>query len=75
MRPAEDPVLSNREEEEQRWGVSMNFGWLVAGIGIVAALTKWAAWLGRRGTRPDLGFVSHQWLAEHRVSQISDPQR
>jgi len=53
----------------------MNFGWLVAGIGIVAALTKWAAWLSRRGTQPDLGFVSHQWLAEHRVSQISDPQR
>jgi hypothetical protein len=53
----------------------MNLGWLAAGIGVVAVVTKWAAWLDRRGRAPALGFVSHQWLAEHRLSQISDPQR
>ena len=53
----------------------MNLGWLAAGIGIVAALTKWAAWVDRRGTSPALGSVSNQWLAEYRLSQISDPYR
>jgi hypothetical protein len=31
-------------------------------------------WLHER-RESDLGFVSRQWLAEHRLSQISDPQR
>jgi hypothetical protein len=69
-----NPVPSNRAKEELG-DVSMNLGWLAAGIGVVAVVTKWAAWLDRRGRAPALGFVSHQWLAEHRLSQISDPQR
>jgi hypothetical protein len=74
IRSAVNPVPSNRGEEELG-DVSMNLGWLAAGIGIVAVLAKWAAWFDRRGTAPALGFVSHQWLAEHRLSQISDPHR
>jgi len=74
IRTAANPVLSNRGEEQERDG-SMNLGWIVAGIGIVAVLTKCAAWLDGRGTAPALGFVSHQWLAEYRLSQISDPHR
>jgi hypothetical protein len=51
----------------------MNVGWMVVGMAIVGVLAR-IAWLRERW-ESDLGFVSRQWLAEHRLSQISDPQR
>jgi hypothetical protein len=53
----------------------MNALWIVVAIGIFAALAKWIAWAYERSGPSGLGFVSHQWLEEHRLSQISDPQR
>jgi hypothetical protein len=53
----------------------MNVVWIIVGVGIVGFLAKRIAWSGRRDGQSDLGFVSQQWLAEHRLSQISDPQR
>jgi hypothetical protein len=50
----------------------MNIAWIVLGIGVVAVLAKWLAWPANRDARANLGFVSHQWLAEHRLSQVSD---
>lgn len=52
----------------------MNVVWIVAGIGILGALAK-LAWRHDRGRPSDLGFVSHQWLTEHRLSKPSDSQR
>ena len=52
----------------------MNAGWIVIGIAIVGALATRIAW-ARGRWESDLGFVSQEWLAEHRLSQISDPQR
>lgn len=49
--------------------------WVVVAIGITAALGKWMTWAHGRAGPSRLGFVSHQWLEEHRLSQISDPQR
>ena len=72
---AADPVLSNRGEEEQERDLSMNVVWIVVGIGIFGVLAKWIGWPHERGGPSELGFVSQQWLAEHRLSQISDPQR
>jgi hypothetical protein len=55
--------------------VPMNVAWIIVGVGIVGFLAKRIAWSGTRDGQSDLGFVSQQWLAEHRLSQISDPQR
>jgi hypothetical protein len=75
MRRAADPVLSNRGYEAHRRDVSMSLAWLVVAIGVIAILAKWVTWLDRHGKQSDLGFVSQQWLMEHRLAQISDPQR
>jgi hypothetical protein len=69
-----DPVLSNRGKEEQQRDLSMNVWWIVVGLTILGALATRMAW-PRKRPESDLGFVSHQWLAEHRLSQISDSQR
>jgi hypothetical protein len=49
--------------------------WIVVGVAIASALA--VRIVGARGARsvPDLGCVSGQWLAEHRFSYLSDPQR
>jgi hypothetical protein len=46
----------------------MNVVWMIAGIGILGAVAKLVAWLRGRGRETDLGFVSHQWVLEHRPS-------
>ena len=52
----------------------MNVVWIVVGIGIFGVLAR-IAWPHERGEQSNLGFVSQQWLAEHRLSQLSDSQR
>ncbi len=49
--------------------------WLLLGVAMAGAYGARLAWLYPRAA-PDLGFVSHQWLAEHRqVTHSSEPQR
>jgi len=55
--------------------MSMNIVVIAVGAGLVAVLAKWMAWPRTRAGRVDMGFVSHQWVAEHRLSQISHPPR
>jgi hypothetical protein len=52
----------------------MNVWWIVVGLTILGALATRMAW-PRKRRESDLGFVSHQWLAEHRLPQISDSHR
>ena len=54
----------------------MNALWIVAAIGTFA-LATWIAWAyeHEHAGPSGLGYVSHRWLEEHRLSQISDPQR
>ena len=47
----------------------MQSAWTLAGLGLLAAITMWFWWSFGRVRRDDLGFVSQQWLAEHRQSQ------
>ena len=46
----------------------MNTLWFVGGAGligvVVAMLASWS-----RGRQSDMGAVSHQWIAEHRLGQ------
>jgi hypothetical protein len=53
----------------------MSLVWLVVAIGVIAIFAKWVVWPDGHARPSDLGFVSQQWLIEHRLSQISDPQR
>ena len=53
----------------------MTIVWMLLGIGIVGVLVKRVAWPNDRDGLSHLGFVSHQWLAEHRVTHVSDPRR
>jgi hypothetical protein len=53
----------------------MNTVWVVVGLGIagavIALVTSW-----RRGDHlSDLGTVSHQWIAEHRLGSGQDSRR
>ena len=43
--------------------------WMLAGLLMLAAITVRFWWSMGRVRRDDLGFVSQQWLAEHRQSQ------
>jgi len=52
----------------------MNVMWMMAGIGIVGVCATFLAWLRDRGRERQLGFVSHQWIIEHRPSYASDRQ-
>jgi len=52
----------------------MNALWIVVGLGLIGAIARTIGRSRRRRRRPDLGFVSHQWVAEHRLSQGLDRQ-
>jgi hypothetical protein len=60
-------------DNDRSLDVPMNLVWILGSIGIAGILAKQLAWPGARPT--DLGFVSHQWLVEHRIAPISDPHR
>jgi hypothetical protein len=45
----------------------MSVVWIVVGVAIAGALAK-GIMRARRSSESDLGFVSHQWIAEHRLS-------
>jgi len=49
--------------------------WTVIGVGVVAIVAVVIGLAQRFGVRPDLGSVSDQWVAEHRLSQPRDTQR
>ena len=47
--------------------LSMSVVWIVVGVAIAGALAN-GIMRARRSSESDLGFVSHQWIAEHRLS-------
>jgi uncharacterized membrane protein YeaQ/YmgE (transglycosylase-associated protein family) len=49
----------------------MSLIWIVVGVAIAGVLAKRI----NRSSASDLGFVSHQWIAERRLSWMSDAQR
>lgn len=53
----------------------MNVVWIVAGLCAAAAVVGFIGWAHGRGDDADVGVVSHQWLAEHRHSEVQDSHR
>jgi hypothetical protein len=47
--------------------------WALVGVGVVGLVAVVLVVMTRLGVRADLGSVSDQWIAEHRLSQ--DTQR
>ena len=52
----------------------MNIVWMIAGLGVFGAIAAIVRWRGS-GRPTDLGFLSQQWLAENRLSQLHEPRR
>jgi hypothetical protein len=53
----------------------VNAGWTLLAVGIGGAVVMLVrAWV-RRDRYPDHGTVSHQWIAEQRLGQGSNPPR
>ena len=53
----------------------MNMVWILLSLTIAGIVAKRMASDAERRAQSHLGFVSHRWLADHRLSQVSDPQR
>ena len=68
-------TAANRESRYVQIGKMMNTVWIVTATVIVAALVKWLTGSSGRGGRIDPGFVSHQWVREHRQSQMAASRR
>lgn len=56
--------------------MSMTILWIAVAAGISAALVKWT-WphVRTRNADADYGSVSHQWVAEHRLTHGDDHRR
>ena len=52
----------------------MNPMWLMVALGVVGAVVALVVAWTRTDRSPDLGAVSHQWIAEHRLGQGHDPR-
>jgi hypothetical protein len=53
----------------------VNVQWIVVGLAIVGAIVGLITARRRRGENADLGAVSHQWIAEHRMGSRMDSRR
>ena len=53
----------------------MTIVWIVVGVAIAGALVKGIIRARSLSSESDLGCVSHQWIAEHRLSSMSDARR
>ena len=53
----------------------MNIVWIILSIAIAGVIAKWATLASEGHMHSPLGFVSYQWLAEQRLSQVSDSER
>ena len=51
----------------------MSLIWIVVGVAIAGGLAKRI--IRNRSSESDLGFVSHQWIAEHRLGSGQDSRR
>jgi hypothetical protein len=61
-----DPLPSKAENIKE--GLAMGAIWIVVGVTIAVAVAKVIVRARNRSSEANLGFVSRQWLAEHRVS-------
>jgi hypothetical protein len=53
----------------------MNTVWVVLALAVAAAIVALATSWRRRSHPSDMGAVSHQWIAEHRMSSGEDSRR
>lgn len=73
--PADANALFSNGATSNDRRISMTIVWIILGVATVGIIAKRAARGHDRHAQSHLGFVSHQWLADHRLSQVSDSQR
>ena len=47
--------------------------WIAVGLAVLVVIGG-LAWRPRRDRHADLGFVTREWLSDHRLSQQNGPQ-
>jgi hypothetical protein len=52
----------------------MNTIWILGGLTVFGAISAAVLSWQRRGRDQDMGAVSHQWIAEHRMGHANDSQ-
>ena len=50
----------------------MNTIWILSGVAIVGAISALLLSWQRHNKEQDMGAVSHQWIAEHRMGHAND---
>jgi len=53
----------------------VNTVWIVCGIAVAAVIIVFLRLWQKREEPSDMGAVSNQWVAEHRLGQLDDRQR
>ncbi|HXD74883.1 MAG TPA: hypothetical protein VN628_14140 [Vicinamibacterales bacterium] len=52
--------------------IATNIVWIAAGAGIVLGLAQWFRRRRAGAWNASLGFVSRQWIEEHRLAETAD---
>ena len=59
-----------------KWkGRAVDSLWMVGAAGVAGVVLALVLWRFRRERQADMGAVSRQWVAEHRLGEPSDRQR
>jgi len=53
----------------------MNTIWILASVAVVGIVSALVLSWQRHHREQDMGAVSHQWIAEHRLGHINDSQQ
>jgi hypothetical protein len=53
----------------------MNAIWILAGLAIVGVISALVLSWQRHNKEQDMGAVSHQWIAEHRMGHANDSRQ
>jgi hypothetical protein len=53
----------------------MGIIWIIVGVAIACVLGNGIMRMRNRSSESPLGFVSHRWIAEHRIPLLPDESR
>ena len=73
--PGARRIVAAQSRDSSKDALPFNPVWIVFGLSALGSIIAIIMWSHDRGRSPDLGFVSHQWLMEHRMSQGHDQER
>jgi hypothetical protein len=76
MRRVETTITREAKLCRHRKGRAVVDGmWTAVAVGVAGAILALVMWRFRRERQSDMGAVSRQWVAEHRLGEPNDRQR